>query len=82
MFSEIGRPKGLVPDPHLRKVILGFSLRSLMKAAFFHLANIYVPETQLLGAGDHETYTYAVLSLQVFLIDGKNRAHNFTWISM
>lgn len=31
-----------------------------MKAAFFHLANIYVPETQLLGAGDHETYTYAV----------------------
>lgn len=52
-----------------------------MKAAFFHLANIYVPETQLLGAGDHETYTYAVLSLQVFLIDGKNRAHNFTWIS-
>lgn len=51
-----------------------------MKAAFFHLTNIYVPGTWLLGAEEHETYIYAVLSLQVVLIDVKSKAHSLTWI--
>ena len=51
-----------------------------MKAAFFHLTNIYVPGTWLLGAEGHETYIYTALSLQVVLIDVKNKARNFTWI--
>lgn len=46
-----------------------------MEVAVFHLTIIYEPGTLSLGVGDHEPYTYTVLSLQVFLSDVKKIKH-------